>query len=105
MAAYTTAWDFEKKIKKAKLNYGLEYIYNKVGSQGQQTNIATGISQPDASRYPDGSSWQSFAGYMSTQFALADDISFLGGLRYSHILVAAQFDTSLFALPFIQASI
>ena len=105
VAAYTTAWDFEKKIKKAKLNYGLEYIYNKVGSQGQQTNIATGNSQPDASRYPDGSSWQSFAGYMSTQFALAENISFLGGLRYSHILVSAQFDTSLFALPFTQATI
>ena len=105
VAAYTTAWDFEKKIKKAKLNYGIEYIFNKVGSRGRKTDIATGISQLDVSRYPDGSSWQSLAGYMSTQFALAKNISFLGGLRYSHIIVAAQFDTSLFDLPFTEATI
>ena len=105
VAAYTTAWDFEKKIQKAKLNYGIEYIFNKVGSRGRKTDIATGISQLDVSRYPDGSSWQSLAGYMSTQFALANNISFLGGLRYSHIIVAAQFDTSLFDLPFTEATI
>ena len=105
VAAYTTAWDFEKKIKKAKLNYGIEYIFNKVGSRGRKTDIATGISQLDVSRYPDGSSWQSLAGYMSTQFALAKNISFLGGLRYSHIIIDAQFDTSLFDLPFTEATI
>lgn len=105
VAAYTTAWDFEKKIKKAKLNYGVEYIFNKVGSRGLKTDILTGTSQQDVSRYPDGSSWQSLAGYMSTQFALSENISFLGGLRYSHIIVAAQFDTSLFALPFTEATI
>jgi hemoglobin/transferrin/lactoferrin receptor protein len=105
VAAYTTAWDFEKKIKKAKLNYGVEYIFNKVGSRGLKTDIATGISQTDVSRYPDGSSWQSLAGYMSTQFALAKNISFLGGLRYSHIIIDAQFDTSLFDLPFTEATI
>jgi hemoglobin/transferrin/lactoferrin receptor protein len=105
VAAYTTAWDFEKKIKKAKLNYGIEYIFNKVGSRGRKTDIATGISQRDVSRYPDGSSWQSLAGYMSTQFALANNISFLGGLRYSHIIIDAQFDTSLFDLPFTEATI
>ena len=105
VAAYTTAWDFEKKIKKAKLNYGVEYIFNKVGSRGLKTNIATGISQPDVSRYPDRSSWQSLAGYMSTQFALAKNISFQGGLRYSHIIVDAQFDNSLFDLPFTEATI
>jgi len=105
VAAYTTAWDFEKKIKKAKLNYGVEYIFNKVGSRGLKTDIATGVSQTDISRYPDGSSWQSLAGYMSTQFALAKNISFLGGLRYSHIIIDAQFDTSLFDLPFTEATI
>ena len=105
VAAYTTAWDFEKKIKKAKLNYGIEYIFNKVGSRGRKTDIATGISQLDVSRYPDGSSWQSLAGYMSTQFALAKNISFLGGLRYSHIIIDAKFDTSLFDLPFTEATI
>ena len=105
VAAYTTAWDFEKKIKKAKLNYGVEYIFNKVGSRGLKTDILSGTSQQDVSRYPDGSSWQSLAGYMSTQFALAENISFLGGLRYSHIIVDAQFDTSLFALPFTEATI
>jgi hemoglobin/transferrin/lactoferrin receptor protein len=36
---------------------------------------------------------------------LAKNISFLGGLRYSHIIIDAQFDTSLFDLPFTEATI
>ena len=107
VAAYTTAWDFEKKIKKAKLNYGVLSIYSTKLVLGavKQTYSYRHLTKLDVSRYPDGSSWQSLAGYMSTQFALAKNISFLGGLRYSHIIVAAQFDTSLFDLPFTEATI
>lgn len=103
--AYTIAWDFEKDFEKAKLNYGIEYVLNKVGSKGQQTDITTGTSQRDVSRYPDGSTWESLAAYVSGQIRLAKNVSFLGGLRYNHILVDATFDATLYDLPFTEANI
>ncbi len=103
--AYTAALDFEKDFEKGKLNYGLEYVYNKVGSEGQKRDLITGVSTPDASRYPDGSSWQSAAIYTSAQYPVTEDLSFSAGLRYNHILVDASFDQSLFDLPFSEANI
>ena len=105
VSAYTAALDFEKDFEKAKINYGLEYVYNKVGSEGQRTDLTSGLSTPDASRYPDGSTWQSAAVYTSLQYPLAKDLSFSGGLRYNHILVDATFDLDLFDLPFSEANI
>ena len=103
--AYTGAWDFEKDFNKAKLHYGVEYVYNKVHSEGKQTDIITGTSAADASRYPDGSTWQSMAAYSSLQFKLADKLSFQGGLRYNHILVDASFEDGFYDLPFSEANI
>jgi hemoglobin/transferrin/lactoferrin receptor protein len=107
VAVYTLALDFEKDFveTKTKVNYGVEYLYNKVGSQGQQTNITTGASQRDVSRYPDGATWQSIAAYASTQIRLAKNVSFLGGIRYNHIILDATFDSSLYDLPFTEATI
>ncbi len=104
--AYSAAWDFEKKLGKENLLfYGVEYVYNRVGSVGAQTDITTSISQPDASRYPDGATWQSIAAYSSLQWKFADRLSFQGGLRYNHILVDAVFDDVFFDFPFSEANI
>jgi hemoglobin/transferrin/lactoferrin receptor protein len=105
VTAYTAAWDFQKDFNKAKLNYGLEYVYNKVNSVGKKTDITTGISEADASRYPDGSTWQSLAAYSSVQFKLAEKLSFQGGLRYNHILVDASFEDGFYDFPFSEANI
>lgn len=103
--AYTTAIDFTKKIGDSKLFYGAEYVYNKVNSYGEQTDILTGITQPDASRYPDGSTWQSIAAYGSVHWKFLEKMSFQTGLRYNHILVDANFDSPFFELPFSEANI
>jgi hemoglobin/transferrin/lactoferrin receptor protein len=105
VSAYTGAWDFEKDFNKAKLHYGVEYVYNKVNSEGKQTDITTGMSEADASRYPDGSTWQSIGAYSSLQFKLADKLSFQGGLRYNHILVDASFEDGFYDFPFSEANI
>ena len=105
VSAYSGAWDFEKDFSKAKLHYGVEYVYNKVNSVGKQTDISSGISEADASRYPDGSTWQSIAAYSSLQFKLADKLSFQGGLRYNHILVDASFEDGFYNFPFSEANI
>lgn len=103
--AFTAGWDLTKKIGEGNLYYGLEYVFNEVGSVGQQTDITTNISTPDASRYPDGATWQSSAAYASMQYPVAKDLSFQGGLRYNHILVQTTFDLDLFDLPFSEKTI
>ena len=103
--AYTAGWDLTKKIGKGNLYYGLEYVFNQVDSKGKQTDITTGISSPDVSRYPDGAKWQSAAVYTSFQYPVAKDLSLTGGLRYNRILIDATFDLDLFDLPFSEADI
>ncbi len=103
--AYTTALDFTKKLTKNKLFYGIEYIYNKVNSVGQKTDVLTGESQPDGSRYPDGSSWQSMAVYSSFLWKFSEKASFQTGLRYNHIILRADFDTPFYDFPFSEADV
>lgn len=105
--AYSGGLDFTKKIGNYNLFYGAEYVYNKVGSEGRQTNITNGVSTPDASRYPDGSVWQSMALYASVQSKFSETVSFQGGLRYNHILLDADFteNNQFFDLPFTDANV
>ncbi|MCW5519069.1 TonB-dependent receptor [Aureitalea sp. L0-47] len=103
--AFSGGLDFTKKLNKATVFYGLEYVFNKVNSKGKQTNINTGNSVPDVSRYPDGATWKSMAAYSSLQYKLSDDLSFQGGLRYNHILVDALFEGPFYDFPFSEANI
>ncbi len=103
--AYSAGWDFTKKFNTVTVFYGLEYVFNKVNSVGQQTDITTNTSMPDASRYPDGATWQSLAAYSSLQWKIAEDLSFQGGLRYNHVMVDAQFDADFYDFPFSEANI
>ena len=93
--------DFEnKKIGDLGLYYGVEYIFNTVGSKGIQTNIETGVVSNAASRYPDGSTWQSAAGYLSAEYKTQPNITILSGIRYNHVWIEADFDTTFFPFPF-----
>lgn len=106
--ASSVGLDFTKKVApKSTINYGLEYVHNLVYSKGTQTDITTGVVSPDASRYPDQSTWQSMAAYASLQSKLSNTVSFQGGLRYNHILVAADFTENniYFDLPFNDANV
>lgn len=93
--------DFEnKKIGDLRLYYGAEYIFNKVGSQGADLNIITAETNLAASRYPNGSTWQTFAGYVNGEYKWTPNFTLLSGLRYSQVWVDAQFDTTFFPFPF-----
>ncbi len=103
--AYTSALDFIKKFGKSKLFYGVEYIFNKVNSNGNKTDITNGELFETASRYPDGSTWQSMAAYVSLQSKLTETLSIQAGLRYNHILLFADFDAPYYDFPFTEADI
>ncbi|MEO9894295.1 TonB-dependent receptor [Aurantibacter sp.] len=104
--AFSLNVDFEnKKIGKSRIYYGGEYVYNKVGSEGQQRNIETNITLDAASRYPDGASWQTLAGYINAEHKAKPNFSLLTGLRYSHVWLNAVFDKTFYPFPFDEASL
>ncbi|TMU55803.1 TonB-dependent receptor [Flagellimonas algicola] len=104
--ALTVSLDFEnKKIGDLRLYYGAEYIFNKVHSEGRQTNITTDVVSAAASRYPDGATWQTFAGYINGEYKLMPNLTLLSGARYSQVWVDAQFDKTFYPFPFDEADL
>lgn len=98
--------DFEnKRIGDLRLYYGGEYIFNKVGSNGSQENIDTSIISNAASRYPDGASWQTLAGYINAEYKAKPNFTLLSGLRYSHVWIDAVFDKTYYPFPFDNAKL
>ena len=106
--AVSANFDFEKNLSKTtKLFYGVEYIYNSVGSQGKQENIPNNITQPIASRYPNGSTWQSLATYINYKFKPNKKFTLQTGVRYNAIFIKADLseNNTFFNLPFNDADI
>tara|TARA_R110002167_G_scaffold13570_16_gene56267 strand:+ start:6578 stop:9001 length:2424 start_codon:yes stop_codon:yes gene_type:complete len=104
--AISTNVDFEnKKIGNLRLYYGGEYVFNKVGSKGSQTNITTAVTTLDSSRYPDDSTWQTLAGYINSEYKAMPNFSVLTGLRYSHVWIDAVFANTFYTFPFDNADL
>ena len=100
--------DFEKTISdKSKLFYGFEYIYNKVGSNGKEVNIFGNTSEAIASRYPDGSTWQSAAAYLSYKYKPNRKFTFQSGIRYNHVIIKSDLseNNTFFNFPFDEANL
>ncbi len=104
--ALSTSIDFERRNRENNvLFYGAEYVYNKIESTGSVTNIETGEQQTAATRYPDGSTWQSLAAYVSYQWKVASNFTLQSGARYNHIWIDAMFDNTFFDFPFESATV
>ena len=100
--------DLEKSISdQSKLFYGLEYIYNRVGSKGKEENITDGTSQATPTRYPDGSTWQSIAAYLSYKYKLNKKFTLQTGARYNHIIIKADLteNNTFYNFPFSDADL
>lgn len=98
--------DFEnKKIGNFRLYYGAEYVFNKVHSSGSVKDIETDEVQSTASRYPDGATWQTLAGYVNSEYQIKPNFSLLSGIRYSQVWVDAEFEKTFYPFPFDEADI
>jgi hemoglobin/transferrin/lactoferrin receptor protein len=98
--------DFEnKKIGNLRLYYGAEYIFNEIGSIGEDLNIETNVVSGAVSRHPDGSTWQTLAGYINGEYQIQPNLTILSGLRYSQVYASADFDTTFFPFPFEEADV
>lgn len=105
--AYTFNLDFEKTItNKTGFFYGLEYVFNKVTSIGQEENIRNSTIVPAVSRYPNGSSWQSGAAYTSIKYKPNSKFVLQSGLRFNYVVSKADFtENNIFLnLPFNSAN-
>jgi len=96
--------DFEKKISDDHLiNYGAEFLFNKISSKGRDENTQTGISDEGSTRYPDGSTWYSLGLYLTWKHQVSQILDLLSGIRYSHTGLCASFDTTYYPFPFTSA--
>lgn len=100
--------DLEKKISpKSTIFYGLEYLYNTVGSKGREENIDTNTSANNITRYPNGANWQSIAAYASLKYKPNSKFVFQSGLRYNQVIAKADFteNNTFLDLPFNDANV
>jgi len=98
--------DFEKALNETSfLFYGLEYVYNTVGSIGFTEYIDDNTTQPTVSRYPDGSTWSSAALYASYKYKPNQKFVFQSGLRYNTVTQKADFTANnvYLNLPFSES--
>ena len=104
--AFSFSLDFEtRKTGPFQAYYGMEYIANRVGSQGSARSISTGEVSPAPSRYPDGSRWQSAAAYFNASYKTQPNVSLLAGVRYSHTWIRAAFSSDFYEFPFSDANL
>ena len=105
VAAYSVNLDFKKATgAKNTFFYGVEYVLDDVKSEGELTDISTGISEVGPARYPQ-AKWQSLAAYITDEFKVSDKFTLSAGARYNHILLDAEFDTTFYPFPFTEANL
>ncbi|MFD0799089.1 TonB-dependent receptor domain-containing protein [Maribacter chungangensis] len=90
----------DKKMGDFRLYYGGEYIFNRVHSEAQNRNVRTDVITDAPTRYPDGSSWESLAGYVNSEYRTKPNFTLMSGLRYSHVWIDAVFDQTFYTFPF-----
>jgi hemoglobin/transferrin/lactoferrin receptor protein len=96
--------DFDKQItEKVSVTYGAEAVYNLVRSEASLTHVITDTVIPTVTRYPDGSTWQSYGAYITAQYKPHSKWTLTAGVRYNHFLINADFDTTFFPFPFTTA--
>jgi hemoglobin/transferrin/lactoferrin receptor protein len=103
--AFNLNWDAKKGIGKGELFYGLEHVYNKVGSTAITSNISTNTTKAYVSRYPDGSTWSTSGIYGSYKVNLHQKLTLTTGLRYSYNALNATFDTTFIKFPYKNAEL
>ena len=106
--AYSFNLDLEKELsKKTEFNYGVEYLYNTVFSNGRVLDTANNLETSTVSRYPNSSNWQSIAAYSSLKYKPNPKFVLQSGLRYNHVIAFADFtkNNQYLNLPFTESKV
>ncbi len=97
---YSLNIDLDKKINKLDVMYGVELVSNLVSSSGQGTKLDSNITFDIATRYPDQSTMNTAAGYVSLKREFAKSWLITGGARLTYISLNAPFKNSFYNFPF-----
>ncbi len=95
--------DADKHLKQNyELFYGLEWVSNKVFSQGISRNVNSDQLQPESSRYPDGGTdYMSTGLYGGFKKQLSERFNLITGIRANLVSLHSTFvDTTFFDFPF-----
>ncbi|MDZ4822541.1 MAG: TonB-dependent receptor [Flavobacteriales bacterium] len=103
---YTLNADFENRVKKHELRFGIEAGLNEVNSTAFVEDIETLQQDVLDTRYPDGgSTMQNMAAYFTHTIEAGERWIFSEGIRVSNVSLEANFrDTTFFAFPFENVS-
>jgi hemoglobin/transferrin/lactoferrin receptor protein len=95
----------ERHVGGHNFRIGLEQSRNTLNSTATKENIATGVSTPTDTRYPDGGSiMDNMAAYGTDTWHIGQKLTLTGGLRLGYVSLSASFkDTSFFQFPFTEA--
>ncbi|MCW3081947.1 MAG: outer rane receptor protein [Segetibacter sp.] len=103
---YSANLDLSRALSdKSELFYGVEYVFNKVGSAATRLNINNGSDERTSTRYPDKSSMTTVGFYGSYKNNLGKKLTLATGIRYSYASLTASFDTTFFKFPFTKTEI
>lgn len=93
VSVYSANLDFSKAAgEKHKLNYGLEYAFNDVQSNANQTSVLDGSQLALDTRYPDGGSTMSQASaYLLHRWRISPKLILTEGVRFTAISLSAEF--------------
>lgn len=104
--AFSINLDFVKNLNtNSKIFYGIETVYNKVGSTGESNHIISGETEPVSPRYPDGSIWNSYGAYLTYKNNLSEEYILQTGIRYNLVYLESSFDTTFFPFPFTKVGL
>lgn len=92
--------DLDKVVKKTDIMYGLEAVNNTVFSKGQGSQIDSNYNFDIASRYPNNSTLNTVAGYLSLKTKWRNKWLASAGTRYTFLSVYAPFNNSFYDFPF-----
>ena len=97
--AYALNFDAQKSSGDHHIFYGVEYVFDKIVSEGTAKDIRNNstISVPD--RYP-ASDWRSFGGFIHDAWKLMEKFNLLVGIRYSNYEIKSDFTRNLSFYPF-----
>lgn len=93
--------DLDKKLgPDITLSYGAEVVRNTVGSFASLTHVITKEVDSTVTRYPHGSTWESYGAYLGLKYKFTKKLVVNAGVRYSYYRINADFDTTFFPFPF-----
>ncbi|MDX2413877.1 MAG: TonB-dependent receptor, partial [Bacteroidales bacterium] len=97
VAALSVNLDFEKKLDKNTIYYGVEAIHNRITSEAEEWDSAIELASLSATRYPNGkNSYYNLAAYTGVKLNFKEYLFINAGVRYNFTGLHSTIDDNTF---------